>query len=195
MVGGSRVSAGLLLASSGRLRITGWLRLPSRFRGLKVPETLPYPCDPSSPTDTPPHHAIHKAASAAYSYVLELSRDPGQLAPARCRVIQVSPHTPAASPRPHQPTRVAHVRPFRAGRGRDSHPLSRLHRSRGHCLPRAVSSSPNPPPSTGVDWVEGGIAPPAPVVAAPAPLRARGFGSPPPWQGGGGKSGAGGPRQ
>jgi len=88
-----------------------------------------------------------------------------------CQVFQVSPQTPDASRRPQQPTCRGRVLLSRAALGRDFHPFAADRVGRVATVP--VSASPS--------LAFGGLGrrrefhPPAPVVAAPAQLRACGF--------------------
>lgn len=95
--------------------------------------------------------------------------------PSQYRTLQISPQVPDASRRPQQPTSRGWVVPFRAPPSRDFHPF--IHNRVRHVAMPPVSVSPNPTQSGQVDWVEeGSCTPQRPASAAPAPLRARGFG-------------------
>lgn len=93
-----------------------------------------------------------------------------------CQPRQVSPCGPRASLHAHQPTCAANVAPFRYAPSAGLDPLSHSTRSHGHCLPCAVSWSPN---LSGANRNGLGrrreLHPPAPFVAAPALLEACGF--------------------
>ena len=92
-----------------------------------------------------------------------------------CRSRQISPCDPVASRQPHQPTCPGWVRPSQAAPSVDLHHFTTNRVSTVTSAP--VSVSPNPTQSGQVDWVEeGSCTPQRPASAAPAPLRARGFG-------------------
>lgn len=96
----------------------------------------------------------------------------------RCRPRQVSPCGPRASLHAHQPTCAVRVALLRhAPRVGLSYRLSPGNRSSGHCLPDAVSVSPNALQSPRLRGLgrRGESHPPAPFAAAPALLEACGY--------------------
>ena len=112
----------------------------------------------------------------------------------RCRPRQVSPCGPRASLHAHQPTCAVRVALLRyAPRVGLSYRLSPGNRSPGHCLPDAVSVSPNlvPAQPVGLGRREE-FHPPAPFAAAPALLEACGYSvcSAPGWRPGACRGGA-----
>lgn len=101
----------------------------------------------------------------------------------RCQRLQVSPRRPALFPAPQKPTSPATVIPLRQIPVAGLDPLSPRNRHPDHFLSGPVSASPNPLDRTRRPaWQIGSktaLQPPAPFVAAPAPLRARGFSNSP----------------
>lgn len=90
----------------------------------------------------------------------------------RCRLRQVSPCSPRTSPYAHQPSCAADVAPFRYAPSAGLDPLSRSTRSHGHCLPCAVSWSPNLfRRRAGAIGSKGGIAPPSARRNAASPIK------------------------
>lgn len=124
-------------------------------------------CPASGGTGTWPHHDASSGDA-----LTRLSYTGTQRSCLRwCRCVQASPPHPAVFPRPHQPTCVVQVIPFRAPLGRDSHPFA-IDRV-AHIAVVPVSA----PPNLHGSWIgsKETLQSPAPVASGRAPLRASGY--------------------
>jgi hypothetical protein len=123
------------------------------FLGAEIPKRLPYSTHSvitmtraSRPwLHTPYPDAPSRGAITGLSY-------PGISGgcPPEYRAIQVSPHAPDASRRPHQPTCEDPVRPFRAAPGGDFHPFTTVRVAAVTGGPVSVSPNPGPIPARGL---------------------------------------------
>lgn len=158
------------------------LRLPdrSRFQSREIPKPVTYPTPSFIElliTRLPSGNGLHVLRTASsWDAVRRLSYQGPRISPgASCA--RIPPCSPAVFLRPHQPSSAVRVKPLQYLPRAGLNPLSHDNRSSGHCLPDAVSVSPNLGAQGPRMWngSKEALQPPAPVVAAPAPLRARGF--------------------